>query len=376
MNTNSTGGGGFLFMLTRPCARSGGLPDCHLNYTTTEADPDIAGIGVISSFVITCCISSILVPLSYVVMHQENMKRNFVDNFLFPFLPTKLKTEPETRDYYAKIIVPLVLGLADQQVVTGLAVLLAGFIKCDISVYHFNIVADLGWLSSMTQLNSVIVLREFLQERRAARMWWYFAMSSITILLILTMIVQGNEYWSDYKASPMECLNLQGDFSKTSASWIAFWIIATVWNHAEMALLLFPNVGKSIGHTAHPVKRQLHTLGVFLGWLFPPSRSILMAFPRVGRRLIEFISSYVVNTLTTTVWLGFSIGFLFADREARHDVMTVESISEESQWGFGQLVPMFLILLCFVNILEIWSGRAYFPTLPPVLYSFFCRCPS
>ena len=126
--------------------------------------------------------------------HVPGAHRNFVDNFFFRILPLKINAEPETRDYFAKIIVPLALTLADQQLVTGLAVLLAGFIKCDTSVYHFNIVTDLGWLASITHLNLAIVVRELLQKRTATRVWWGFAMISIASLLILTIIIQGNEY--------------------------------------------------------------------------------------------------------------------------------------------------------------------------------------
>lgn len=41
------------------------------------------------------------------------------------------------------------LAFSDTQIVTGISILIAGFAQIrDISVYHFNIVAYMGWLAS------------------------------------------------------------------------------------------------------------------------------------------------------------------------------------------------------------------------------------
>ena len=55
------------------------------------------------------------------------------------------------RDFWVLVIEKVALGLSDQQLLTGLAVLIAGFwTHCSISVYHFALVNDLAWFSANT----------------------------------------------------------------------------------------------------------------------------------------------------------------------------------------------------------------------------------
>jgi hypothetical protein len=54
-----------------------------------------------------------------------------------------------------------ILVLSDQQLVTGLAILIAGFMICDISLYSFTIVSAVAWFSSTTHLSSLAVLKGY-----------------------------------------------------------------------------------------------------------------------------------------------------------------------------------------------------------------------
>jgi hypothetical protein len=54
-----------------------------------------------------------------------------------------------------------ILVLSDQQLVTGLAILVAGFMICDISLYSFTIVSAVAWFSSTTHLSSLAVLKGY-----------------------------------------------------------------------------------------------------------------------------------------------------------------------------------------------------------------------
>ena len=357
MDTNSINGSGLLFLLTRPCARSGGLPNCYLNYTIAKADPDIAGPGVLLSFVITCCISTILVPVSFLIMFQDNMVNNSIDDFVLRILHLKFNANEDTRNYYTNILVPLVLNLADQQVVTGLAILIAGFIKCDVSVYHFNIVADLGWLASLTHLNAAFILSNFLRERHAAKVWRCIALLLLGVLLILALIIQGNQYWSDETASPMECLNLFGKYSKSSVLWTAFWIGTTIFGYGTMIILLYPQISKGAHYLTNPLKHQVRKLARIIGVLFAPIQNIRKALESLLSSITVLASSLFMVVIQTVVWLALSIYWLFNDRKNGHAVMSSDEIFEENQWGFGQLVPMFLIVLAFISLLETWSGQ-------------------
>lgn len=52
-----------------------------------------------------------------------------------------------------------ILALSDQQLVTGLALLITGFQKCDISVYSFTVVTGLAWFSCTTHLSTLLLLQ-------------------------------------------------------------------------------------------------------------------------------------------------------------------------------------------------------------------------
>ena len=74
------------------------------------------------------------------------------------------------RDFWVSVIEKVVLGLSDQQLLTGLAVLVAGFwTHCSISVYHFAVVNDLAWFSANTHLTTLGLLDGFFQDNPVLR---------------------------------------------------------------------------------------------------------------------------------------------------------------------------------------------------------------
>ena len=81
-----------------------------------------------------------------------------------------------------------ILALSDQQLITGLAILFAGFCKTSsMSTYHFNIVASLAWFSSVTHLATLGVLRTYLIRTPAVRKWRVVLMVVVLILLLVAL---------------------------------------------------------------------------------------------------------------------------------------------------------------------------------------------
>ena len=74
------------------------------------------------------------------------------------------------RQIWKGALLQLILGLSDQQLVTGMAVLISGYARhCDINVYHFEMVGDLAFLSSLTHLVTIHTLREYFMEQHSVR---------------------------------------------------------------------------------------------------------------------------------------------------------------------------------------------------------------
>ncbi len=96
----------------------------------------------------------------------------------------------DARERRSKGLGKFILALSDQQLVTGLAVLIAGFVSpCSMSIYHFNIIAALGWFSSTTHLSTLAVLRIYFIEHPRLRNWRVVAMLFVLMLLIIARVV-------------------------------------------------------------------------------------------------------------------------------------------------------------------------------------------
>jgi hypothetical protein len=54
----------------------------------------------------------------------------------------------------------IILAFSDQQLITGLALLLSIYIKGDITVYTFEVATALAWFSSTIHLATLVVLKE------------------------------------------------------------------------------------------------------------------------------------------------------------------------------------------------------------------------
>jgi hypothetical protein len=52
-----------------------------------------------------------------------------------------------------------ILAFSDQQLVTGLALLLSAYFKGDITVYSFQVASSLAWFSSTIHLATLVVLK-------------------------------------------------------------------------------------------------------------------------------------------------------------------------------------------------------------------------
>lgn len=93
------------------------------------------------------------------------------------------------RQKWRMILDELILSLSDQQMITGIAILIAGIIQLDskISFYHWNVLVSLAWFSSLTHLSALTLLRSYFRSRLLLRMFRLFLMTGFAILLIGAM---------------------------------------------------------------------------------------------------------------------------------------------------------------------------------------------
>ena len=167
------------------------LPECY--NAVTKADPDIAGVGVISAFIVAAGLA-VVISYIYVLINEIPHIRERVDS-----------------KRWSKVLERFILSLSDQQLVTGLAVLIAGFARWnEISIYHWEIITDLAFTSSNTHIATLVVLRRHFRERKN---WWprmlrVTFMVILAILLFVANVYTGYIQWNNYTAWPMSCVAL------------------------------------------------------------------------------------------------------------------------------------------------------------------------
>ena len=91
----------------------------------------------------------------------------------------------------------IMLALSDQQLITGVAMLIASFARYqDITVYSMNIVQVLAYFSSTVHLGTIPVLLTFLRRHRIAKGCRVSVMVVTLIMLVFVMILQMSATWS------------------------------------------------------------------------------------------------------------------------------------------------------------------------------------
>lgn len=117
----------------------------------------------ILAFIISAWMSGLIAAIAYIFnLVPEELLGNYDRVFLRRTAAGSLR--------WRKIITRAIVTLSDQQIVTGLAVLIAAYSQLDsISIYHWFIATYLAWISSAVHLTSLTYLRSWLERYPAVR---------------------------------------------------------------------------------------------------------------------------------------------------------------------------------------------------------------
>ncbi|KAK0112418.1 hypothetical protein ONS96_001661 [Cadophora gregata f. sp. sojae] len=194
------------------------LPDrlvCHgmVNCTSTDGvidgDPDIAGIGVIIAFIAASLITFISVILGYVTYSIDEEQLNYVDSLVIPHIRWLLHMgagdtiSVATKKLRTETMTQFILALSDQQLVTGLAILITGYAqRCTISGHHFQLIANLAWFSSTTHLSTLAVLQKYLIRHPVIK-----HIRVVCIFAVLGLLFHAQLYvqWAVFASLPIQC---------------------------------------------------------------------------------------------------------------------------------------------------------------------------
>lgn len=87
--------------------------------------------------------------------------------------------------------------MSDIQIITGISIIVSGAaqLKCGISTYQWQVLVYLAWFSSLTNLSCLTLLRNYLHQRPAERIWRLICMFVLVVLLIMAFLPTANYRW-------------------------------------------------------------------------------------------------------------------------------------------------------------------------------------
>ncbi|KAF1840425.1 uncharacterized protein K460DRAFT_296435 [Cucurbitaria berberidis CBS 394.84] len=168
-------------------------PNCAAKNQVVEADADIAGIGVIVGFLSTTCLA-FLIAFTVIFLDRYERIVNFHRRWIFKNKEVYQHNydEPYWRSpaFWSRVLSKNLLALADTQLLTGLAIQFTAMLKhCRLTIYHFQIVTDLAFLTTITHLLTVVALRNYFVKNRWINLPRIFFMLSNLALLGYTSFV-------------------------------------------------------------------------------------------------------------------------------------------------------------------------------------------
>ncbi|KAK1452425.1 hypothetical protein CCUS01_10916 [Colletotrichum cuscutae] len=304
-------------------------------------NPDISGNEVLTAFVVSAYLVFALIVWAYWFgALPKGLARN-IDRRLFFARPE------QSEDRWRKMFVELVLMLSDQQLLTGLTILIAGYTQAlgaNLSAYHWNAVIYLAWLSSTVHLMSLSVLRDRLRASRALRSIRVSATILILGLLLVALVPTVSSKWPGnlrhaffdwqsmqpglpkHRDSWVSYVSLIGAFAwklcqffDSSRDWVRFWGRSQLEYFLEMAAKRTPQ--KPPGWRKRALYKAIISIYI-----------VSVAWP-------ELLESFMLTLFLLAFTLAWGTFQLFSSKSQ----VGKEIRSAEREMGFGQLLPVLLL---------------------------------
>ncbi|KAI0843555.1 hypothetical protein F5Y06DRAFT_302690 [Hypoxylon sp. FL0890] len=222
-----------------------------------EADPDIAGIGVILAFLISAWSSLLVITVEFFSLHRDGFDIHFafLDELLKGYIQ-KL-TKRFKKPWALESIQPAVLMVSDQQLVTGISIMNASYIQhCTITQYHFYIVYLLGFISCQVYNASLGALKLYVNERPAMKLWRAILMTVLTGMVIHNSFITCNDEFLTgdeenlYFGSSTQCV--WSEFVDTKhyqyeLPLLIATLIILLWSYLEDAWVFYPEAFRWLG---------------------------------------------------------------------------------------------------------------------------------
>lgn len=343
---------------------------------------------VVASFIVTAALTILASGLFALVRRYDESEYpdNVIDRWIHKNVAEQLqrwKLRSRTPEEFLKGVV---VGLSDQQLVTGLSILITAcfmYASHRIEVYHFQIVMDLAWFSANTHMMSLLLTLDYFAEDRpesrprpVSRRWafrrtaadhhrghrailtltaWRLLCIYVTVALLLWGEIITTYYdMSDWANCPMNCLPLDEPGGSP-----------LTWGIIDSALILWV-YGFTIPYACltDKLRSRLRDLGnavcIQFGRLVSILRvpSAIQAVFKAGLSMVwAILSSTISEVAIQLVWFCLGLWVILGDLSWGRDFMSAKEQQDEREWGFGQVVPIILLMLPFMTMVETYVGK-------------------
>ncbi|KAH7007128.1 hypothetical protein EDB80DRAFT_777719 [Ilyonectria destructans] len=360
-----------------------------------SADPDIAGPGVIFAFMatagLTVIAAGICLMLSRVSVERVEVEQadgskelvdsstiNPIDKYFRWAISDRIQKRLKHPDLWANCLYDMVISLSDQQLATGFAILVSGLIGLgngSITIYHFSTVTGLAWFSSNTHLLSLLVVHSYADSvkyfspkrddpklrylsRQAINWIRIILMSSMAILLLFCSWVSAYENWENEYNCPAKCTLGSAHGGKP-----------LMWMRVDF-FYVFYNYGPGILSLIRPFRLwwidrfrwycidsrgQPADKGHISFWDMPPKALRYVGI--VFRTLWYILASETVSFLEVIYWFISGVYSISVTQRYGHSLM--KNPDDEKKLGFGQLVPVFLLVLQIMQFSDSYAKNSW-----------------
>ncbi|TDZ28886.1 hypothetical protein C8035_v003845 [Colletotrichum spinosum] len=325
--------------------------------TIEYPNPDISGRGVTIAFLASAYLVLATILVAYWLGALPDGLVREVDHRLL-FARRKRLGKAWTAFFEEVVLV-----FSDQQLITGLAILVAGYVQllgANLSAYHWNSVIYLAWLSSTVHLMSLSVLRTRLRRSLVLRTIRLGVMLLLLVLLLVALIPTTKDSWAAiglYTSTldpgvPARCLF--GDALASAPleqeimdrdSWISY--LSLLGGFAWKATQLFDRPRSWLRHWGRARVECFLERRARAVTRRRQSRTRRAKFAFIAIIYVVFVASmeFLESFFFTIYVLGLALGWgsykllVFREFEVGPDVRAAES-----ELGFGQILPLLLLV--------------------------------
>ena len=284
-----------------------------------------------------------------------------------------------------------ILAFADQQIVTGIAILAAGFSRLqNLSVYHLHVIIYLAWMSSNTHLTAVSLLQlDFRSQKNPKlRLIRLMGMIILAVMLVVALVPTTGVYWNLIITNPIAVYDAAGIGSMLSVApavparcfWqspnsggfqsVAAWsFIILVLSYTWKAMLLFKT-----SHRLFKITCRQYLQNVLTGRLDrivlklqlyrkPPPRLLTQYKLTLCTYLMVWTLFELAESFLVSLWIcGGGLAWGSIQILTVRQMVAPEAQQEENTWGFGQLLPVLLLAVPITAFTEGYWCKSVFKT--------------